>query len=396
MTIAHEKCFPRSLLKAPPEKRYEYYKVHSVAHPVLQVAFDTIRDIIREPAGKQIVMVIGPPRAGKTFLLEWLESELKYEWAQIQASDPGRIPVASIEIPARDTLKPSWALIYERILKGLEEPLINKKIIYGDIAFHGSDNGKLRIAERVTGGKLRIALESALRHRRPFAVFFDEFQHLLSMAGLSWQDQMDCVKSLSNIGHTLLGLFGTYEGIDLIDLSDQLTLRTKIVHLRRYSNNKADISDFGSTINSFQVYMPLCKSPELLEHFDYLYERSLGCVGSLRNWLLQAYRTALREDASTLTVNHLKKHVPLSATQAQKMLANLTRDEMEFTKIVGGEDVLNNEDKDSVALDSETYSPVVQKASDESTRENKLKRKRRRIGERKPERDVIGRNRNTM
>src|SRR5438045_9104224 len=135
MTNMDQEGFDPAILKESVERRYEYYKARTIAHPILKNAYETIMSIIREPAGKQIVMVIGPPRSGKTFLLEWLESEIKYYWAQIQASDPGRIPIASIEVPSRDTLKPNWALIYERILKALEEHLTDQKIIYGDVMY---------------------------------------------------------------------------------------------------------------------------------------------------------------------------------------------------------------------------------------------------------------------
>jgi hypothetical protein len=392
MADIDQEGFPLQLLNEPPEKRYEYYKKHTVAHPIIQKAFDTVWEIIHEPAGKQIVLVLGPPRAGKTFLLEWLESEIKYEWAQKQASDLGRIPIVSIEVPARDVLKPSWALIYERILRALEEPLIDKKVIYGDVLLRPSSNGKFSIDNRVTGGKLRIALEEALKHRLPFAVFFDEFHHLLGMAGLSWQDQMDCVKSLANMTRTLLVLSGTYEGLDLIDLSDQLTLRTKVVHLRRYGDGEIDMADFESTINSFQVYMPFRKEPDLTKHFDYLYERSVGLVGNLANWLLQATCTALKEGAPTLTLRHLKKHVPLSEKQALKMRTNIMEDETGFLDIVGIEDIIS--DMDDEIDGAQNGKPDEARALEPSSSEPptaKPIRKRRRVGERVPERDPIGR-----
>lgn len=383
--------FQPSLLSESTEKRYEYYKVRTVAHPILKKAYETIMGIIHEPAGKQIVMVIGPPRSGKTFLLEWLESELKYAWAQVQSSDPGRIPIASIEVPSRDTLKPSWALIYERILKALEEPLIDKKIIYGDVIFHRSVEGKLRVPERASGGKLRIAVEEALKHRHPFAFFFDEFQHLLSMAGLSWQDQMDCVKSLANMTRTLLVLFGTYEGLDLVDLSDQLMLRTKVVHLRRYGSSADDVDNFEGTINSFQVQMPLRKPPDLLQHSEYIYERTLGCVGSLRNWLLQAYRTALQDDAPTLSLAHLKKHAPLSARQAKKLLTSVEQDELKFTEIIGEEDLEDCKDQADHNSDGNVVAQSQAESPASRPPEVRPRSKRYQVGERKPERDPTGR-----
>ena len=382
--------FPRDLLNATPEERFAYYKACTIAHPILQLAFDLVWDHIHEPAGHPIVMVVGPPRSGKTFLFEWLISEIKYEWAQQQSSDPGRIPVVGLEIPGRDTLKPAWSLLYERILRALEEPLIDKKIIYGDVALRPNGNGKISFGERVTGGKMRIAVEEALKHRRPLAVLMDEIHHLLGMAGLSFQDQMDCVKSLANMGGTLLVLFGTYEALDLIGLSDQLTFRTKVVHLRRYTETDEDTANFEGAINTFQLEMPFRKEPDLLKHYDYIYERTLGRVGVLRNWLLQAYRLALKEAAPTLTLKHLKERAPLSATQAQTWLKNIEVNEKEFYEKVGEHDTITAEDD----ADAEAAVEEVATASDSTDNDlPKLKPRRRsgRVGQRGPARDKTGR-----
>lgn len=119
--------------------------------------------------------MIGPGRSGKTFLSRWLEEELKREWAPQQASDPGRIPVVSIEVPGRDTLRPSWTTIYELILRALEEPLIDKKIIYADLTLYPTGNGKLKISDRTRGAKYGLAVVAAIEHRRP-TLFFDEFR----------------------------------------------------------------------------------------------------------------------------------------------------------------------------------------------------------------------------
>jgi hypothetical protein len=202
---------------------------------------------------------------------------------------------------------------------------------------------------------------------------------------------MDCVKSLANMGRTLLGLFGTYEGIDLIDLSDQLMLRTKVIHLRRYGNDGEDFDNFESTIHSFQIHMPLRKPPDLLKHSEYLYDRTLGCIGSLRNWLLQAYKAALEDDAPTLNIGHLKKHAPLSAKQAGKMLSNLIQDELKFVEIVGEEDVIDR--GELASSPSGEITEVHDDAQISETQPTKVKppRKRRLVGERKPVRDPIGR-----
>ncbi len=55
--------------------------------------------------------------------------------------------------------------------------------------------------------------------------------------------------------------------------------------------------------------MTLKDTPELEIHWEYFYERSIGCVGILKDWLTQAYRQALHEEASTLSEHHWQPYL---------------------------------------------------------------------------------------
>jgi hypothetical protein len=326
MSKDKEDRFPRALLKKSASERSEYFRGYTVGHPVLKNAYEKAMRILRKPGGKQIVLVVGPGRSGKTFLNEWLAEDLKSDWAPHQASDPGRIPVVSIEVPARDTLRPSWTLMYELILRALEEPLIDKKIVYGSLTLYPTSDGTIKLDDRITGGKFGIAVKSALEYRRP-VVLFDEFHHILNWPGLSFQDQMDCVKSLSNQDKTKfsnqvktkLGLFATYEILDPLDLSDQVICRTKIIHLHRYGDSEEDYANFEGVTYSFQINRPFDDEPDLLRHLDYLNERTNGRVGLLAIWLQEAFDMALEEGDSTVKLKHLKTTEPLTKTQALKL-----------------------------------------------------------------------------
>ena len=389
MSKDEEERFPRKLLEKPTSERSKYFREYTVGHPILKKAYEKAMRILRQPSGKQIALIVGPGRSGKTFLTEWLAEDLKSDWAPKQTSDPGRIPVVSIEIPARDTLRPSWVKIYELILRALEEPLIDKKIVYGDLTLHPTSDGKLKMNDRLTGGKLGIAIKSALEYRRP-ALFFDEFHHLLNWPGLSFQDQMDCVKYLANRGGTKLGLFATYEVLDLFDLSDQVTCRTKIIHLRRYGLSEEDQEDFAGVIYSFQINMPFHDEPDLLKHFDYLYERTNGRVGLLFIWLQEAFDLALEEGALTVKLKHLTTTEPLTKTQAQKMHNKFVENENRYNELVG-EDSETEDEEDEISNDAKSRIQCDESVEDANTNKKRGRGKPRRVGERKPERDLTGR-----
>lgn len=398
MVIVNEDSFPQGLLKKSIDERLSYFTDYSVAHTVLANAFNRLMQIIHFPAGKQLVFVIGPTGSGKTFLMEGIIDELKYIWSKEQHTDRGRIPVVGIEVPAKDRINNTCADIYYRLLVAMEEPLLDKKIVYGDIALYRDSNNAVNVRPRPTPTiiKYRHALEAAIRHRRPIAILLDEGQHLLSISGLGMDDIMDWQKSLANMTKQLIILFGTYEMYDLLDLSDQLMKRSRIIHLRRYKNEGDDLVYFNSTIDAFQKNMPFSEEPKLLNHSEYLYERSAGCIGNLHDWLLEAYNMALNDNtANTLEFRHLKSSVPLSFKRAMKMHASISKDEDKFYQAIG-------KDIDDELTDS-NYGPQEKKRRRVKERNTaagqsdngKSPRKRIRVGERKPGRDKIGRKEKT-
>lgn len=389
MSAKIQECFPPHLLNSTIHEKSKYFADYAVIHTVLSRVHDRLLPSILYPYGKQLVFVIGPPAAGKSFLRGWIENGIREEWRAQQKTDPGRIPVVSIEIPSRDSNKTTPKDIYTRILRALEEPLIANKIVYGDVAMNRNADGFVIFDPKATVNRLRYATEQALKYRRPYALLLDEAQHLFNFAGLTMPEIMDWIKSIANMTGVTIVLFGTYEMIDMLDLSDQLMRRSLVLHLRRYGTTHDDQIKYASTINAFQKNMPLPKEPDLLKYREYLYERTAGCIGNLYDWLSAAYNRALRNNAKTVTLNDLKLTTPLSAKRAQDMSENMIKDEVKLIELVGEEDVvLNKARKSSAAKRSQDKSKSIK--SNESTN-NKPKSKRRLpVGERKPGRDEIG------
>ncbi|MCI0413571.1 ATP-binding protein [bacterium] len=350
----------------------KYFEDYVAAHELLDNLFADLRNAILLPAGTSILTVIGPTGVGKTFLRKLIESEILEEWSRIQKEDAewdrGRIPVVSTEVIARDKLQFSWNGFYERVLRALYEPLIDQKI---DIKPIKPDPYRLVCSYRsVSGNKLRFALESALIHRKPFAVFVDEAQHLIRCGGYKLQDQMDCIKSIANTTGVIHVLMGTYEMADLLDLSDQLMRRTLPLHFRRYHESTRDLRVFANVIYSFQRKMPVPTEPNLIEHRQFLYERSLGCVGILKDWLMRSLNRAYRNGGKTITLKDLEATVILSKERTSKIRRRMEQEERAFEALIASD----------TQLTAKTDEPA----------DVKTKKTNRRPGRRKPGRDPLG------
>ena len=171
--------------------------------------------------------------------------------------------------------------------------------------------------------ELGYAVEQALRHRRPPVVLVDEAQHLARIAsGRRLSDQLDVIKSIANRTETVHVLLGTYELMAFRNLSAQLSRRSVDLHFQRYrADCGEDLQVFRSVLLTFQKQLPFANAEtDLMPIWDFLYERSVGCVGILKEWLMRACVRAIKHGAATLAREHLER-TALSISQCEKILA---------------------------------------------------------------------------
>lgn len=151
-------------------------------------------------------------------------------------------------------------------------------------------------------------------------------------SGHKLQDQLDCLKSLANMTRILHGLMGTYELLSFRNLSAQLSRRSVDIHFRRYhADVQEDVQAFKSVVLTFQRHMPLEEPPDLVDCWEYCYERTLGCVGILKDWLTRALRDALEEGATTVTLKHLQQRA-WSVAQCRRMLKEIQEGEKQLSE----------------------------------------------------------------
>jgi hypothetical protein len=381
--------FPPSLLRQPAAERLAYFKGYAVAHPTLGAADAALGRIIREPAGATLVFVFGPTGVGKTTLRRRIEQRLCAEASADLEHDRGRLPVAGVEAVAPDTGTFRWRDYYVRALAALEAPLLGGVARTGEDGPSRATDRSARLLHRMATAELRRALEQAFGQRRPAAFLIDEAQHLIKMAsGRRFQDQVDCLKSLASLTETVHVLVGTYDLLAFRDLNAQLRRRSADIHLPRYrAECGEDLRAFKSVLWAFQRQLPLAREPDLLEQWEFCYERSVGCVGILKEWLTRCLAAVLEAGEPTITSPQLHRWA-LASSQCLK-LATEARD---------GEAQLVEPSESSARLRASLgLSPVPNPAAvggDNGARAQPLgatqRRNNRRVGERQPTRDPVG------
>ena len=140
----------------------------------------------------------------------------------------------------------------------------------------------------------RLGVLSLLRVLGPRAVILDEAQHIAQVPGVRGHanildDIKDCV-TRTGIAHVLAG---TYELSPLIAPSDQLGRRSRIAHFPPYdARHKADREAFASVFAQLVMELPFPEPSRtwdaLKVHLEAVHEGCLGCVGILKDWLVDA------------------------------------------------------------------------------------------------------------
>jgi energy-coupling factor transporter ATP-binding protein EcfA2 len=372
-------AFPAELLTRSGEERLEYFRAYTVAHPLLVEAKDRLMAAISESEPNSLVFVFGPTGVGKTTLRIKVEQVITNELRSGLEQDRGRIPVVGVEAIAPESGRFSWSDHFRRLLIAMNEPLTERK----------RDPESLHVRQCSTFGskatiaEYRYAVEQALRFRRPAAVMIDEAQHLSKMAsGRRLLDQLDVVKSIANQTRIVHVLFGTYDLLAFRNLNGQLSRRSLDVHFSRYrAESASERQMFINVLQSFAHHMPLAEPPDLAADWELLYERSIGCVGILKQWLMRALSSVLRCGRSTIARRDIEAQA-LSVLQCQKILSETAEGETQSAEPA--------EARRALQCRLGLQAGVARNNPVEIKKPTAARNSRRRPGVRRPRRDRIG------
>jgi hypothetical protein len=290
-------------LTSEQQEALRTFKGKLLRHPQLQIVLEETLALILNPAGPPMGAVIGPTGAGKTTLLHLVEKSLAETHTERLKSDPGFLPFVTVEARSPEDGSFKWKRFFEDVLDAGHEIQVRFKTVPPSSEARTNEH-----ADDPSTAGFRVAVEHMLRHRGMPVLLIDESQHFLKMAsGRRLLDQMDALKSISNLTGVKIVLFGNYDLLSLGQLSDQLARRCREIHFRRYRLEDAtEVQVFQNVLGSFQRVLPMDPSLNLLEHWKYMYRGALGTVGNLKGWLEVALMESFRAGRSKLSIQDVR------------------------------------------------------------------------------------------
>lgn len=374
------RAFPADLLSKSRDERMHYFRNFAISHPKLSETFERLWRAILDPQPGSTVLIYGPAGVGKTTLCDYLEKRIRVKFAELLEANREMIPLVKVEASNPVNGNFDWKHLFREILVGLSEPATGQKL---DLTKWKSSFGNYqKIANNPLSAcqVLRDTVEDALKHRKPKGVLIDEAQHMcVTASGRKLVNQPDSIKSIANRTETTHVLFGSYDLLALRNLNGQLARRTIQLHFKRYDNRDAqDVSIFLKILQQFQENLPREETIDLVENWEFIYSRCIGCVGVLKEWLNRSLSMALDEENAGLTMKHLISSA-LSTSQAERLL----------DEVLAGEEKIFSEEISQDKLMSRLNFIKLIKQNGE-VKNLLTKNKKYSVGTRNPKRDKVG------
>jgi hypothetical protein len=323
-----EPIFPRHLLGSSDKDRMSYYVNEVIVdHPILTSTLDTLDELANPLLEKRLILLVGGTGVGKSALMKKLVARRISRMVKSISENPQIVPAIHVEVEAPDIGKFMFSSLYRDALAQMNAALIERSLPLVE----RRTNGKLittiaieKSGHRLNPSALKLRFIENLIDRRVDLVCLDEAINIFKVGRSKSEkdrkdqlkDQSDKLKTFVNKTPTSLILGGAYDFLDLTMSSGQIARRSVIIHMGPYTMQD-DLEGFATALVGLLAHLPTEHDLDPEKHAAELFLQCLGCVGTLKSILSQAFWSSLTLKQS-LTIDLVRKRY-FTAAQLEVM-----------------------------------------------------------------------------
>src|SRR6266487_2982839 len=283
--------------------RLEAFKAFRVKHPRLEEMDRALMRAIYGHRSYTLLAAYGASGVGKSTVMKRVAERCPDE-----EPDASVVPAVVVQASPEDIGTSARLDYYRQILDQLRGHVgVRDRVM--NLALARSPEKKSR--DPAEWLDMREAVVYALELLRVNVVFVDEAQHLMYVdTPHKPTAQLDWLKALTNRTNILYVLVGNFDVYDFCHLNAQAARRMRDLPFHRYHlNNETECSEFATALRTFLEKVPLdVDVPDLLSHWRWFGEWSLGCIGVLSDWLVETVDALCQQGETTFTIEALKRH----------------------------------------------------------------------------------------
>jgi Cdc6-like AAA superfamily ATPase len=255
------------------QDRLDQFKAFAARHPILDQVEQEVLHAVWEPAGFAYLLVYGPSGVGKSTMMHHIVRRLNASRLNAPEGRTGSHPMLLLEVRPPDGELFHRTDYYRTALRHLGQTSFERRMMVDISTEHAWEKkGAGRTSSRYHDDpELRHALEDTLRTQHVRAVVLDEAQHLMTAGKATAPlDQLDWIKSMTNVTGVLHILLGTYSLLHFCNLNGQTARRRLEMHFPRYQcHAEADGQAFRNVLLTLLTQVPLAVDREaLLQHWS--------------------------------------------------------------------------------------------------------------------------------